>query len=356
MGSPTSAPPAPSSPADHRPAAAEPPARVALDIDIDAPGRHHGYLTVPWSRDESAWGSVLVPLTVVNGSNGPGPTLLFTGGNHGDEYEGPIALMKLATELDPAQIAGRVIIVPAMNLPAVLAASRVSPVDSVNMNRAFPGSRTGGVSAMICAFVTEELIARADAVVDIHAGGKTLDFVPSAVVHALPDPDLMRRTLAALQAFGAPLGLVLTELDSAGMLDTVVEQAGKVFVSTELGGKGLATAETVAIADRGVRNMLRHFGLMEGAPDAPVPTRLMHTPDAGCFIQSRHAGLFEPLVDLGAEVRAGQPVARVHPVEESGGRASVYHAARDGLFYCRHARGLIKRGDCLAVLAVDLPT
>lgn len=332
----------------------EPPARVSLDIDLDAPGRHHGYLTVPWSRDDSAWGSVLVPLTVVNGTNGRGPTLLFTGGNHGDEYEGPIALMKLAADLDPAQVSGRVIIVPAMNLPAVQAGSRVSPVDGVNMNRAFPGSRTGGVSAMICAFVTEELVSRADAVVDIHAGGKTLDFVPSAVVHDLPDPEQRRRTLAALKAFGAPLGLVLTELDSAGMLDTTVEQAGKVFVSTELGGKGLATAETVTHADRGVANMLRHFGLTEGAPEIPAPSRLMHTPDAACFVQSRHAGLFEPLVDLGAEVRAGQEIARVHPFEESGGRAVVYRAGRDGLFYCRHARGLIRRGDCLAVLAVDL--
>lgn len=332
----------------------EPPPRVSLDIDLDAPGRRHGYLTVPWSRDDSAWGSVLVPLTVVVGTAGPGPTLLFTGGNHGDEYEGPIALMKLAASLDPAQVAGRVIVVPAMNLPAVLAGSRVSPVDGVNMNRAFPGDRRGGVSAMICAFVTEELVGRADAVVDIHAGGKTLDFVPSAVVHDLPDAEQNKRTRAALKAFGAPLGLVLTELDSAGMLDTTVEEAGKVFVSTELGGKGLATAETVAVADRGVANMLRHFGLVEGAPDTPEPSRLMHTPDAACFIQSRHAGLFEPLVDLGALVREGQVIARVHPVEESGGRPAEYRAARDGLFYCRHARGLIRRGDCLAVLAVDL--
>lgn len=212
---------------------------------------------------------------------------------------------------------------------------------------------------MICHFITTRILPEADAVVDIHAGGKTLDFVPSAVIHELPDPDMMQRSLAALKAFGAPLGLVLTELDSEGMLDTTVESMGKVFVSTELGGKGTATASTVAIADRGVRNMLRHFGLTKGLPDPDAAsdgraeTRLMGTPDGDCFVVGRHFGLYEPLVDLGEPVKAGQPIGAIHDFEVTGTDPAVYHARRDGILYCRHVPGLIQRGDCLAVIAVD---
>jgi hypothetical protein len=58
---------------------------------------HHGFLRLPYSRDDSAWGSVMIPITVVK--NGDGPTALLTGANHGDEYEGPIALQELTATL-----------------------------------------------------------------------------------------------------------------------------------------------------------------------------------------------------------------------------------------------------------------
>ena len=99
---------------------------ITPTIPLDAPGKHHGFLRLPYSRNDSAWGSVMIPLTVIRG--GDGPTALLTGGNHGDEYEGPLALQQLAWELEPAQVMGRVIILPAMNAPAVAAGTRVSYV------------------------------------------------------------------------------------------------------------------------------------------------------------------------------------------------------------------------------------
>ena len=81
--------------------------KVATSIDFDADGKQHGSFNVPHSRNDSAWGSLRVPITVIK--NGTGSTLLFTAGNHGDEYEGQIALMKLARGLESAEIQGRVI-------------------------------------------------------------------------------------------------------------------------------------------------------------------------------------------------------------------------------------------------------
>ena len=93
--------------------------RIRLTIDLDEPGKHRGHMIVPWSRDDSAWGSIRIPITVICG--GEGPHLLLVGGSHGDEYEGPIALMKLAAGLEPSSIQGTVMILPTMNLPAVRA-------------------------------------------------------------------------------------------------------------------------------------------------------------------------------------------------------------------------------------------
>ena len=85
-------------------------ARRSATVDFDADGVQHGFLRLPYSRDDAAWGSVMIPITVVK--NGEGPTALLTGANHGDEYEGPIALFDLARSLKPEDVTGRVIIVP----------------------------------------------------------------------------------------------------------------------------------------------------------------------------------------------------------------------------------------------------
>lgn len=332
------------------------PSRVTSDVDFTVDGKQFGYLNVPHSRNDSAWGSVRVPLVVVK--NGDGPTVFFTGGNHGDEYEGPIALLKLARSLEPPNMTGRVIIMPTLNLPAVRAGTRLSPIDGLNMNRVFPGVREGTVTQIIADYVYTKILPHADVVVDIHAGGKTMSLVPCAVMHQLEDKTLMDRTMAALLAFGAPIGLVLQELDSEGMLDTAVEDMGKVFISTELGGGGTVTTYTVGIADTGIRNILCHFGLIDEAVVTPQArgqpaTRLMHTPDDDCFVIANENGLYEILVDIGLEVQEGTPIGRIHFYDTPERTPSLYNARRTGMVVHRHVPGLIQAGDCLALIATD---
>lgn len=324
--------------------------RISCTVDLDRPGRRSGFLNLPWSRNESAWGAIRIPIHVIQG--GQGPTVLFTGSSHGDEYEGPIALFKLVRRLDPGRLKGRVIVLPTMNHPAVQDGSRVSPVDGVNLNRCFPGRRDGTPTLMLAHYVYHHLVGRADIVVDLHSGGKTLDFVPSAVMHELDDAALMRRTRAAVVAMGAPLALILRELDGSGMLDGAVEDLGKMFITTELGGGGSTTPERVAIADRALHNLLCHLGLLDEQPVATPEPRFAYTPEDG-FVISDDAGMFEPLVELGHPVAPGTPLGRVHYFEEIDREPRTYEAPRGGFLYCRHFPGLIKRGDCLAVLGDD---
>ena len=331
--------------------------KVSASIDFEANGKHFGHLTIPHSRNESAWGAVRMP--VVSIRNGDGPVLVLTGGNHGDEYEGPIALMKLARSLDPAEISGQLIVIPALNYPAVMAATRVSPIDGVNMNRAFPGRRDGGISQMIAHFVQHKILPRCDALCDIHSGGKTLYFSPFAAYHSLPDRALTERARAATLAFGAPIALELVELDAEGMLDTAVEEMGKVFVSTELGGGGTTTAHTVAIADAGVRNLMIHFGLTDGEPatreSLGLPaTRLMHMPDPGCYLICDDRGIWEMIAELDRQVREGDPVGRIHFPEQPQREPVLYRAGTSGTLIGRTHKSLMEPGDFLALIARDM--
>ncbi len=186
---------------------------ITATIPLDEDGEHHGFLRLPYSRDDSAWGSVMIPITVIK--NGVGPSALLTGANHGDEYEGPIALMELAMSLKAGDIEGRVIIVPAMNYPAFRAGTRTSPIDRGNMNRSFPGSASGTVTEKIADFFTTVLLPEANVVLDFHSGGKTLDFVPFASAHVLENEDQQAACVAAVEAFNAPYSMMLLEIDNA---------------------------------------------------------------------------------------------------------------------------------------------
>ncbi|MBT6094859.1 MAG: N-alpha-acetyl diaminobutyric acid deacetylase DoeB [Rhodospirillaceae bacterium] len=322
---------------------------ITTDIDFERDGLQHGFLKLPHSADSSAWGAVMIPICVAK--NGDGPTALLTGANHGDEYEGPIALMDLARRIDPAAISGRVIMVPMMNQPAFAAGKRTSPIDNGNLNRAFPGRPDGTVTEKIADYFQTRLLPLADVVLDIHSGGRTLEFVHFCAVHELDDAQQQVRCTAAMTAFNAPYGLVLRELDAVGLYDTAAEAMGKTFLSTELGGGGTATVASAGVAKKGVANLFKHMGILPGDPDIG-PSQILTMPETGCYITSESAGLVEFLVDLGGSVRADAPVLRVHSTERTGGQPRVYKAAIDGILTGRHFPGLTHPGDTLAMIAV----
>ncbi|MDO5529510.1 MAG: N(2)-acetyl-L-2,4-diaminobutanoate deacetylase DoeB [Paracoccus sp. (in: a-proteobacteria)] len=321
---------------------------ITPTISLTEAGKRHGFLRLPYSRNDSAWGSIMLPLTVVVG--GAGPTALYTGGNHGDEYEGPIALQHLAAELRPEDISGRVIIVPYMNYPAFRAGTRVSPVDGMNLNRSFPGRPDGTATQKIADYFQNVLVPMADLVLDYHSGGKTLDFLPFACAHELDDPAHHAACIAAMEAFGAPYSLRLREIDNVGMYDSAVEAQGRLFVTTELGGGGTATAKSVAIARRGALNLLRHIKILPGEVE-PAPSVTLSMPGDDCYHFAGAEGLFEPVRDMGDQVEKGDLIARIWPSDRTGAAPAEQHAQRSGLIAARHFPGLIQMGDCLAVIA-----
>ncbi|MFD2189467.1 N(2)-acetyl-L-2,4-diaminobutanoate deacetylase DoeB [Pistricoccus aurantiacus] len=325
------------------------PSPISTTVDFDRDGVQHGYLKLPISTDESAWGAVMIPVSVIK--NGEGPTALLTGGNHGDEYEGITALLKLTTTLEAAQIQGRVIIVPMMNLPAARAGKRTSGLDQGNLNRSFPGNPDGSPTEQIADYFTRYLVPLSDVVLDLHSGGRTLDIIPFAASHRLDNADQQRQALEGAIAFGAPAAMMMFELDAAKLFDTAVESQGKIFVATELGGGGTSTPQSLAITERGIHNFLVHYGVMKGELQTPEePQTYIDMPDASCYVQSEHEGVLELTLALGEKVEAGQVIARVYDMTRCGVAPVEYHAQRDGLLVARRFPAQVKMGDTIAVI------
>src|SRR6185503_8172075 len=282
--------------------------RVRCDIDLDAPGRQAGYLRAPLSRNTSGWGTIEIPIVSVK--NGSGPTILFTGGIHGDEYEGQIAISRLARTLDPATVQGRVIMIPAVNMPAVMNDTRLSPVDNRDMNRCFPGNPRGTFSEMLAHFIDALVLPHVEVSVDLHTCGHSGDAALSTNMHYLPDPAMNEKTLAAAAAFGAPFNVVFWGVDEGATLTSSVERRKILSLGTEIGGWGRVSVEGLRIGERGVRNMMKHLGMMPGKPetvqrDGSPATRHMMVRDPACYSFAPAGGVFEPHHVAGEQVHAG---------------------------------------------------
>ena len=239
-----------------------------------------------------------------------------------------------------------------MNYPAFFSGDRVSPIDHVNLNRAFPGKPDGTVTEIIADYFSRTLVPMADYVLDIHSGGKTLDCLPFAASHVLNDKKQERACELAAKAFEAPYLLKMLELDAGGMYDTQVESMGKIFVTTELGGGGTTSIETIEIAKRGVDNFLIHAKILAGeSKSSTLPAVLLSMPDEGSFICCEHRGLVEPFVELGDVVKEGDLLATVHNIDRTATTPENYYAKIDGMVIIKHYPSIINIGDNLVVIA-----
>ena len=329
--------------------------RIVAEVDFDKQGRQHGFLRLFHSVHSSAYGFIPMPIVVLK--NGSGPTALLISGTHGDEYEGQVALCNLVKSLDPARIQGRVIVLPAANLPAALAGLRTSPIDDANLNRVFPGDADGTVTQQIAYHIEHELVPMADLVCDLHSGGSSLMYVPSALFGGWQRDGSTAKGVAALKAFGAPVAYV-AENNQGGAKTTsgAAARNGKICLGTEAGGSGHVTRSALRMVERGVNNVLVHMGILpESARIVPDgPTRFLEVGGADYFVYTPENGLFEPLVELGEMVRAGQPAARIHWPETPWAEPVTAHFERDGFVLCKRMPGRTVRGDCLFHLGTDV--
>jgi hypothetical protein len=319
-------------------------------IDFDQNGKQIGFVDIPHSPHEDAWGATRVPLAVIK--NGSGPTAILQAGNHGDEYEGPITLGEMIRELDPSTVSGRLIFLPAINTPAVLAGRRTSPVDGLNLNRTFPGDEAGSITQQISAYVSNVVMPLGDAYLDLHSGGSSLNILPSAIIEPAADPVLRKKNVAAVLAFDAPLTVVIDNLGEPRTSTATAVRHGLVTVGTEMAGAGTVSLDALAICRKGVRNVLAHLGILGGAVTAPrKPNGILRIPGHDGYVLATTDGVFEPFHALGTMVSAGQPAGRIHKLGDPGREPETVFYGADGMVYGRRQPGRVVVGNCCVTVA-----
>jgi len=327
---------------------------IATDIDFERTGFQTGTLRLPWSHDRSAYGHIPIPIVVHNAGPGTGPTVLLTGGTHGDEYEGPIALMKLVQRLPSIAIHGRLIVIPGLNFPAFINGSRTSPIDLGNLNRMFPGARNGQPTEMLAHYVETELLPRADIVIDLHAGGASFDHMPTLLASPPAQGEQHALYMDLVRDFGAPNTMIMDLLGEDRTFAAAAARHGKLFICGEFGGHAGCDAANLAIVEAGLQRILHRLGITPGQTSLPAEqTRFLRVEGPRHYVYSPHAGVFEPAFALGGQVRAGQLAGRLFDPHRPWLAPEEIAFSGDGTVMCMRTFARVEPGDCIALLASE---
>jgi len=324
--------------------------QIFTTVDYEKDGKQIGNLQVPQSFNTAGWANYFIPIAVIK--NGNGPTALLSGGNHGDEYEGQVALMNLVREIQPEQVQGRLIIIPMLNRPAALAGTRLSPLDGRNMNRAFPGQRNDTITGMIAHYVSQVLLPQADIVVDIHSGGRTLQFLPSVNMHHLANEQQMKEMVRAAAAWGAPYVFIYADVAGEGLYPSYAESLGKITLGTELGSANQFGAEMLRIAGQGLKNMLRMYNILTDQPFVAPPkaSEVVVATERDDYVMAPVSGIYEPFSEMGDPVEAGKPIGQIFSTELPFAEPTPVIAQTGGILFSRAGFPLVHQGACVATI------
>lgn len=309
-------------PEDFHPGRFEPGAKHALDLEFAAAGNE-----------------MALPVVLVRGAR-PGKTLVATAGVHGDEFEGVRAILDTVRELDPAAMTGDFLAVPVANPPAFWNVSRTSPLDGGNLARVFPGRTDGGPTEAIAWHLGRSVILHADLYIDLHSAGVRC-LMPSMVGYDAANPVAQ----AAAFAFGArvvwahptvPPGRTVSEARNRGI----------PALYTEARGAGRIDPADLHLFRRGILNLLRHLGVLPGAPETvPCEFHLYGDGNIDDSISSSHRGFLVPEVELLEAVRKGQRLGML--LDLKGACVEEIPAPRDGLVALIHACPVVEAGEPL---------
>ncbi len=249
------------------------------------------------------------PYVAITGG-APGPTVLITAGIHAAEYTGIEAAIRLGRSLEPRSVRGTVVILPLLNRPGFYERSvYVNPEDGDNLNRLFPGRADGTWGERFAHRLLTEIVARCDHAIDLHAGDMVEELTPFVIYRETGNTALDDRIRQMANAYGARWAVKSAPTgERPGSLYAVAALNGVASMLAESGGRGLLIEEDVARHVRGVTNVLRAIGVLEGEPERVAPPTVVKSFD---WVRSPVEGIFHCGVRVEQDVHSGDVVGEM---------------------------------------------
>ena len=303
---------------------------------------------------ETPAGPISMPVVLIRGAS-DGPTLCLTAGVHAAEYPAIDAVLRILEELDPAQLRGSVVAVPVANVPMfVNRAGFLSPIDGLNLNRTAPGHASGSITERIAHTLLTEVIGKADVHIDCH-GGDLGEILWPYAGFALTGDERMDSLGESLVRVYSPRIIALYGEGSnlpptGGSMTYGAVRRGVVSILAECGSNGGLEEEDVRVHMDGIRNVLRHLGMVPGT----AQRRQDMLRATGQFIvRAERGGLLRLAIGIGDAIAAGQEVATV--VDVFGRVVERVVSAQAGIARLIWATKVVNTGDPIVKCWVTEP-
>ena len=288
------------------------------DISVEPGNVWTGYL-------ELGQGEFRLPAAVLHGTR-PGKTMLITAGVHGGEYVGIQAAIELSQKLKIQKVAGTIIIVKVINVPAFERRNgSMGLTDGKNLNREFPGNPKGTEMERLAWAVSHELQPAADYYIDLHSGDDYEQLTSYVYYAGMADEKTVSQSRRMAEQVDVPY-MVRSNVASGGSYNYAASQ-GIPSILIERGGMGAWTSEEVRSTRRDVRNILCHLGIYQGKKDYRTYYPLDVTDI--CYQDASRDGLWYPFKKPGDMIREGEILGEVRDYE--GGLLELSVAEYDGV-------------------------
>lgn len=267
-----------------------------------------GVIEVPPGSD----GALSIPVAVFHGAK-PGPVLALVSGAHGTEYASIIALEKILSLIDPAELSGTVIVVPLINIPSFeQKVPHVNPVDRKSMNRFYPGKLDGTQTERASFLITRHVVDQADHLIDLHGGDTDESLRPYSYWTKTGNEKQDQISRDMVLTFGLDHIIISTDRpkdpQASRYLENTATLRGKPSITVEAGHAGTVETDDVNALINGCFNVMRYLKMLPGAVtilEHPVWIERVVT------LASEQTGMFYPLVKRGTYVEHGMRVGYV---------------------------------------------
>ncbi len=260
---------------------------------------------------------VRVPFVVARGSR-KGPTLGVTAAVHGNELNGIRIIQRLLAELDLDTLAGSLICVPVVNVPAFNAGVRRFP-DGLDLNHVFPGKSEGKPAEQYARAFYKTLLPSLDFLVDIHTASE-------GRLNTLYVRADLKMSKAREMAVAFNPQIILHGRSGDGTLRQAARRDNIPAITVEAGNPSVIQGKMVFQGEIGVRNVLRAMGMLEGDLVRSREPVLCKT---SRWLRTVSGGILETRFQLAEKITKKQLLALNH--DPFGGVVNEYRAPADGI-------------------------
>lgn len=306
-----------------------------------APGeRAIGRMAVGEDRDGSV---IRLPVAVINGAQ-KGETLYIQAASDGDELNGIGVLSEIVPNIDPAELAGTILVVGIVNMHGFRAGEHRNPVDDTKINRTYPGDANGSSSERLAA-ATFDIAESADYILDLHQGS-TSRMIDECRVRCGQGHRLHGPCLELAQVFGC--GFILDRKGPDGQLARAAPDAGVPAIDPELGGSVGWNLESIERGVDGVLNVLKYYDFLPGDVTIDPQVRSQGFEQYG----APSGGFVHFEVELGEQIRAGDPLFTIKNV--FGQTQDVVEAETAGIFWRTRRLPQVATGEYVCTVGTNV--